>query len=607
MIINTEEALDKVLNELKDAKIIAFDFETRPSGKYPNIDTKDASLHHKMLEIEGLAIRSDTLNAVYIPFDETEISRLYLNERLHDLFSQDTLFVAHNIAFDAKIADYFFGARPKNKFCTLVGYWYIDENARKDKVTLYKTVFGKDVLSYKEAKKEDKFLEYVLLDAEFAWNLYHYELEWFKASPEREKLFYLASDMEMDFIDVLIDMALYGIKTDVSVLKTGEEILTEKAIQLEAEIYNNYGEFNLKSPMQLCEKIYGIKINRKNKQVTLEKLPGKYPKPTKMTKSANPVPSTDDDALSSLNTPIAKLIQRHRAIVKQLDTYAKGYQKWVIGDRIYPTFSSCLIVTGRLQSQSPSMQVLPREPLEGWWVRDAFVASEGYDLVVADESQLEIRLTAHFSKDENLVYAITSGEDVHTEVAKMMLGKKEISKKERSDCKTSNFAVLYGLSAKALGQRLEMSKQEAANLIETYYDTFPKVRLWKASVINKLNKNGYIKNPLGRIRRIPDVFSSDNAIKSYAERQAVNWLPQGFASDIMKVAMIKINKEFKEKNLDAHILLQIHDELVVESKKEHSEQAAQIIKRHMEHPFSEDLRVPLEVVPKICQRWSEGK
>jgi DNA polymerase-1 len=607
MIIDTEEALDKVMDKLKEATIVAFDFETRPSGKFPGIEIKEASLHHRMLEIEGLAIRSDNLNAFYIPFDDTEISRLYLNERLHNLFSQDSLFVAHNIAFDAKLADYFFGARPKNKFCTLVGYWYIDENARKDKVTLYKTVFNKDVLSYNEAKKEDKFLEYVLSDADFAWNLYHYELEWFGSSPERERLLHLVTDLEMDFIDVLIDMALYGIKTDIEVLKQGEEILTEKAIQLEAEIYKNYGEFNLKSPMQLCEKIYGIKISRKNKQVTLEKLPGKYPKPTKMTKSKNPVPSTDDDALSSLNTPIARLIQQHRAIVKQLDTYAKGYQKWVIDGRIYPTFSSCLIVTGRLQSQSPSMQVLPREPIEGWWVRDAFIASEGYDLIVADESQLEIRLTAHFSKDENLIHAITSGEDVHTEVAKMMLGKKDISKKERADCKTSNFAVLYGLSAKALGIRLEMSKQQAANLIETYYETFPRVRFWKASVIKKLNKNGFIKNPLGRIRRIPDIFSSDAGIKSYAERQAVNWLPQGFASDIMKVAMVNMSKEFKEKGLDAHVLLQIHDEVVVEVKKDQSEQAAEIIKRNMEHPFINDLAVPLEVIPKICQRWSEGK
>lgn len=607
MVITTEEQLDCVLSSLKEEPIISIDFETRPSGKYPHIDTKDASLHHKMLEVEGLAARGEKTSAFYIPFDDIEISKLSLNEKLHDLFSQDSLFVAHNIAFDAKVADYFFGARPKNKFCTLVGYWYIDENARKDKVTLYKTVFNKDVLSYKEAKKEGKFLDYVLSDANFAWNLYHYEMKWFKTSPERERLLYLAADMEMDFVDVLIDMALHGIRTDTKVLKDGEEILTEKALQIEAEIYKNYGEFNLKSPMQLCEKIFGIKINRKDKQVTLEKLPGKYPRPTKMTKNINPVPSTDDDALSSLNTPIATLIQQHRAVVKQLDTYAKGYQKWVIDGRIWPTFSSCVIVTGRLQSQAPSMQVLPRNPTEGWWVRDAFIASEGHCLIVADESQLEIRLTAHFSKDENLIRAITSGKDVHTEVAKMMLGKDDISKKEREDCKTSNFAVLYGLSANALGQRLKMSKREAANLIETYYDTFPKVKSWKTSVVKKLNENGFITNPLGRVRRIPDIHSSDSGVRSYAERQAVNWLPQGFAADTMKVAMIKISKEFKEKHLDAHILLQIHDELVIECKQEQGEQVAEIVKRHMEHPFSKELRVPLEVTPTICQKWSDGK
>lgn len=642
MLINTEEALDKVLFMLKDAKMIAFDWETLPSEKYSNVDKEEASIHHKMCEIEGLSLRSETVEPVYIPFIGTEIPRLYLIDGLKKMFQQDSLFIAHNMQFDAKIADYFIGARPKNKFCTLIGYWYYDENQAKDKVTLGRKIFGMKTIPYKEAKNlgPEEFLEYTLRDAEFTYQLYF----WLKEHLD-EKHFNLASTIEMEFLDVLIDMTLYGTPCDLEYLKQGEEILTNKALELEAQIYNELGEFNLGSPQQLCEKVYGIKVKRTKKEgLVLTKVddfsPKKYAKVVVWNKDKNDstkrtTPSTNYEALSKLDTPTARLIQEYRGITKVLSTYAIGYQRYVIDGRIYPTFNNSGkdsyqygTVTGRLNSAAPNMQNIPHEPIVGWWLREAIFAPKGRKLVVADEAQLEVRLLAHFSKDPNLIAAIFSGEDIHLATAKILFDKEEISDEERRFAKTQNFATAYGQGIKAMAETLFKSDtkeamMEAMHLKNRYFERFSTLGAWVESTGNKMaspkNVDHHVKTLIGRKRRLGDdlptiMYGDDKeTIKkkqgqiARCKRQAVNSIIQGSASDVLKIAMVLISKEFKEKNLDAHILLQIHDELVVECAEEIIEEVAEIVKKYMEHPFNEDLRVPLSVEPKICDRWSEGK
>jgi|GEM_PF-1916126 len=633
MIITTEEQLDNALEVLSTSELIAFDFETIPSGQYPDVDWKESALHHKMLEVEGLALRSEKLEPVYIPFMDTEIPRLALLAKLKTLFNQDSLFIAHNIQFDAKIADYFIGARPKRKFCTLVGYWYLDENAVKDAKTLGKKLFKLDMISFEEAKKlgKEEFYEYSKRDAEVAYRLYFY----LKDNLE-EKHWELATTIEMEFIDVLIDMTLHGTPCDVEYLKRGEEILTNKAIELEAKIYRELGEFNIGSPQQLCEKIYGIKIKRKKGEgVTLTRVEGyssrKYAKPVRWNNPDDPnkrTPSTDEKSLNRLNTPAANLVKEYRGIKKLLSTYAIGYQKYVVDGRIYPIFNNSGreahqygTVTGRLNSSAPNMQNIPHEPIykdtpDEWWLRAAIYAPDGYDLIVADESQLEVRLLAHWSQDKRLIEAIKSGEDVHLATAKLIFKKEEIDKEERRFAKTMNFAISYGQGIQAMAELLfkdtsDLSKQRAKEFRYQYFDTFKGVDNWVVAVGNrtasKRNTDHHVKTILGRKRRIPEVMSDEVGQVARAKRQAVNSIIQGSASDVLKVAMVYINKEFKEKGLDAHILLQIHDELVVECKHEQSEEAAAIMKKHMEIPFGKELRVPLEVNPIICKKWSEGK
>jgi DNA polymerase-1 len=628
MIIQTEESLNKALAVLAESEYIAFDFETKPSGLYPDVDYKEASLHHKMLDIEGLALRSEKLEPVYIPFDDTNISRIYLVERLKELFSQESLFIAHNIQFDAKVADYFLGARPKNKFCTLVGYWYLDENVPKDAKTLGKKHFDIDMIPYNEAKKlgKEEFYDYAKRDAEVTYRLFFMLKEQLE-----EEHFYLASTIEMRFIDVLIDMTLYGTTCDLEYLKHGEEILTNKAIELEAKIYRELGEFNIGSPQQLCEKIYGIKIKRKKGEgVTLTRVEdysqSKYPRVVRWNNENDPkkrTPSTDEKALAKLDTPAAALIREYRGIKKLLSTYAVGYQKYVVDGKIYPTFNNSGresyqygTVTGRLSSSAPNMQNISHKATEGWWLREAIHAPEGYKLVIADESQLEVRLLAHWSKDPYLVRAIRSGEDVHLATAKLIFNKSEISAEERRFAKTMNFSISYGQGIQAIAEALfqnisEENKAKAKEFRFKYFNTFPGVKAWVdkvgVRVAHPKNIDHHVKTIIGRKRRIPEVTSEEIGQVARAKRQAVNSIIQGSASDVLKLAMIWISDEFKEKGLDAHILLQIHDELVVECKEEITEQVVEIVKRHMEHPFNQELAVPLEVKPIICDKWSEGK
>jgi DNA polymerase-1 len=622
-MIHTIDEFESILGVLKTEPLIAFDFETMPNGKYPAVENakdgnKNASLHHKMCDVEGLSLRSENLPACYVPFKDTNISRVVLNEGIAELFKQDSLFVAHNMAFDAKISDYFFHSRPKNKFCTMVGYWYLNENSKKSKVALAKDVFGLNLIDYSTAKglTDDDFVAYAERDAEFAWNLYHYLKD---KLPSR--LYGLASTLEMDFVDVLIDMCLHGMNIDIENLKLGEHVLTDKVLELEAKIYNELGEFNIGSPQQLCEKIYGIKITRKKGQpIKLTKLPGEFAPVKKWNHGDNlakKAPSTDVKALEFLDTPAALMVKEYRGVAKLLETYATGYQKWIVGGKIYPAFNHVGTVSGRLSSDKPNMQNIPRErshyltnpddEKSGWWLRDALFAPPGYKLIVADESQLEIRILAHFCMDPSLMAAILSGEDIHLATAKLIFEKEDISSVERVFAKTTNFGVIYGMSVPAIAERLKIDKKEAVRFYNRYFETFPGIGVYMDECAQTMADKGFVKTIIGRRRRIPEIYSPQQSIFQRAKRQTVNSIIQGSASDILKVAMVNINQELQEKRLDANILSQIHDELVIEVLEPYAEEVVEITKRHMEHPFAEDLKVPLVVNPIICNIWSEGK
>lgn len=639
--------LQEILSKLKDSEVIAFDFET-------------TDLHHKLMEIDGVSFASDKLEPVYLRWNEYD--SVELREFMLEVFSLPALFIAHNLQFDAKILKYFYGIVLPRKFDTMIASWYLDENRPKGLKDLGRSLLQIDMQEYKKYVQEEIRLrketalemaieelgekatkkaikerateifeelpvndswmdEYGARDAEVALKLYHL----FNPMLEKEGLSELFLDLEMPFIDVLINMTLSGICVDVDLLKEMEKFLIEKKTRIENRIYASIGEFNIGSSQQLSEKLFGIRVSRKAGRTVLEdaREAGRdYVEPTGYTKAG--APSTNEKALNKLpDTEVVKLVKEYRATTKLLTTYATGYQKFVVNGKIYPNFNGVGrdedeggTVTGRLSSSQPNMQNLPRERTiietedddsKSFFIRDAFVAPKGYKLIVTDESQLELRILAHYSGDPELVTAFLSGQDVHTRTAQQVLGRADITPSERSYFKTINFGIMYGRGAPNIAEDLKITVEQAQEYLNGYFATYSGVKSWMDSVVIKMKKRGYVTTLIGRKRRIPEIWSGNFKVRGHAERQTVNSVIQGSAADILKVAMVLIHKELQEKNLDAQIVLQIHDELVVVCNELIIPEVSDIIQKHMEHPFLEELRVPLVAEPKVVQMWGEAK
>lgn len=596
MLVNTSTDLENLVAKLKQCTEIAFDFET-------------TDLHHKRMSVLGISFYGDKLDDFYyVNFDNSSaIGKIYGFGAIKNIFSTDATFIAHNYVFDGKVLKYFYNTTPNKIFDTMVAAWYLDENrASFGLKQLAKELLGIDMVKYKDVDKEDidKFSEYGAMDSYATYQLYK---TFSKELEKQPKLYSLFTELEMPFLEVLISITLAGFRIDHQFLRNMSEGLRVRREILNKELTGILGGININSTQQLCEALYGIQVKRVAKETVVTKVKKGLVEPKLLTPKG--APSTSDSALDKLDHPIIEQLKEYRGIEKLLTTYVEGYQRFIIDGFIYPNFNPIGTVSGRLSSNTPNMQNLSRNPTDGWFIRDAFICPEGYNLIVADESQLELRLLAHFSKDPALVEAFLSEGDVHTRTASQILQKppEEVTKVERQQFKTINFGIMYGMGPKKLADSLKISEGDAKYLLQRYFETYQGVREWFNSVERTTKKNGYIKTIIGRYRRLPDIWSKDNALYSRARRQAINSIIQGSAADILKVAMVKIYQAFKDAGLDAQILSQIHDELVVQCRERECEKAAEIMKDYMEHPFSKDLIVPLIVEPSIVKRWSDGK
>lgn len=592
MLVTTIEEFREIAGVLKTSMAIAWDFET-------------TSLHHKTMEVLGVSFCADNLKPVYIQLEA--IPKVGAFNIMHSIFKLDATFIAHNYVFDGKILHHFYKAYPEKVFDTMVAAWYLDENRESFGLKqLAKQILKLDMTKYKDVDKDDieAFAKYGAMDAYATYELYKIFSGELAANPKANALF---QELEMQFLEVLIDITLSGFLMDqeylvnmASSLRVNRDILKEK---LEKDL----GGININSTQQLCKALYGIEVSRKGGKLTMTKLDGGFVQPKLQTKSG--APATSDAALEKLDHPIIDRLREYRGVEKLLTTYAEGYQRFIVDGKIYPNFLPTGTVTGRLSCVNPNMMNLPRSATEGWFIRDAFICPEGYDLIVADESQLELRLLAHFSKDAALMEAFLSEGDVHTRTASQIFRKPmdAITKEERQSSKTINFGIMYGMGPQKLADSLKITESQAKFLLQQYFETYEGVHEWFNTVETYAKRNGYVKTIIGRTRSLPDIWSRDRALYSRARRQAVNSVIQGSAADILKVAMVKIRQELKDRGLDATILSQIHDELVVQSLCSQSEEVAEVIKTYMEHPFSKELAVPLIVEPKIVKRWSDGK
>ena len=411
------------------------------------------------------------------------------------------------------------------------------------------------------------------------------------AENEQKSLFY---DMEMPLIYVLADMEKYGIKVDKAALLAYQKRLGESLDGMEEEIYALAGEkFNINSPKQL-----GV--------ILFEKLGLKGGKKTKTGYS------TAADVLEKLRTahPIVERILHYRQLAKLKSTYADGLLAVMDAEteKIYSTFNQTITATGRISSTEPNLQNIPVRLELGRELRKIFIPeSAEFCFLDADYSQIELRVLAHISGDESLIAAFKSNQDIHRMTASQVFHVPfdEVTPLQRSNAKAVNFGIIYGKGAFSLGQDLGISRKEAEEYINAYFARYPKIKTFMEDTIKNGTKNGYVSTLWNRRRNMPELQSSNFMQRAAGERAAMNMPIQGTAADIIKLAMIKVHRALQEGGYRSRLILQVHDELLIEAYKEEKDAVAKILKENMEH--AADLLVPLDVDVHEGASWFEAK
>ena len=449
-------------------------------------------------------------------------------------------------------------------------------------------LFGKMSIDRALPEKEQEVFEYACYLAYTA----------LKAAPViREKLAQtgmrsLMNEIEMPLSYVLYDMEKEGIMIKPEELKAYGEKLLLRIGELEQEIYKKAGcEFNINSPKQLGEILFE-KMN----------LPG-----GKKTKTGY---STAADVLDKLaqQYPVVADILEYRALTKLKSTYADGLIAYIREEnRIHSNFNQTITATGRISSTEPNLQNIPMKTELGRQIRKVFVPKEGYLFTDADYSQIELRVLAHMSGDKQLIEAYQMNEDIHRVTASKVFHTpfEEVTDLQRRNAKAVNFGIVYGISSFGLSQDLSISKKEAAEYIEQYFETYPGIKKFLDDSVENAKKNGYVTTMFGRRRPVPELSSSNFMQRSFGERVAMNSPIQGTAADIIKIAMIRVWKRLKEENLSSKLILQIHDELLIETKAEEKDQVAAILEEEMKG--AADLSVKLEIDLHTGNNWYEAK
>jgi DNA polymerase-1 len=408
----------------------------------------------------------------------------------------------------------------------------------------------------------------------------------------REGMFSLFCEIEMPLVFTLYDMENRGIRVDREALKEYGDQLAVKIASLEKKIYEQAGEtFNINSPKQL-----GV--------ILFEKFHMPFAKKTKTGYS------TSADILEKLRCehPVVGMILEYRQLTKLKSTYADGLEGFIKEDeRIHGKFHQTITATGRISSTDPNLQNIPIRVELGRQIRKVFIPEDGYVFLDADYSQIELRVLAHLSGDERLINAYREAKDIHRITASEVFHTpfEEVTPAQRRDAKAVNFGIVYGISSFGLGQDLNITRKEAQRYIEKYFETYPKVKTYLDELVALATENGYSTTMFGRKRPIPELNSGNFMQRSFGERVAMNSPIQGTAADIIKIAMIRVNAQLKQRKMRSRLILQIHDELLVETHKDEIEEVSKIIKQEMQN--AAELSVVLETEVKEGNNWFEAK
>jgi DNA polymerase-1 len=590
--INSPLSRKILLQKLLQQKTVCFDTET-------------TGLKALEVELIGISFSFEIGKGFYVSFPEDQEETKTILEEFRPFFETSEIEkIGHNLKYDIKVLSNYNMPVKGKLFDTMIAHYLINPDMRHNMDILAETYLnyqpvsiteligkkGKNQLSMRVVPINEQ-TEYAVEDADITLQL----KEHFTSELESGNVTKLFNEVELPLVSVLTAMEIEGININTSYLKELSVVLTDDINRLEKNIYEQAGEeFNIASPKQL-----GIVLFENMKLVD-------KPKKTKTGQYA-----TGEDILSYLakDHEIIRNIQEYRQYKKLQSTYVDALPNEVNPktNRIHTVYAQAVAATGRLSSNNPNLQNIPIRTERGKEVRKAFIPrDENYVLLAADYSQIELRIIAALSEEETMMNAFKNGEDIHASTAAKVFNVPldEVTREQRSNAKTVNFGIIYGVSAFGLSNQTDLSRSEAKELIDTYYETYPKLKAYMAAQVDFARDHGYVETVLNRRRYLKDINSRNAVVRGAAERNAVNAPIQGSAADIIKLAMINIYKRFEKENFKSKMLLQVHDELVFDAHKEELEIIKPIIKFEMENAFK--MSVPLDVEIGIGNNWLEA-
>ncbi|MFA5197413.1 MAG: DNA polymerase I [Patescibacteria group bacterium] len=597
--IDDEKDLSALAKRLEKAKVIAVDTET------DSIDEMSANL-------VGISICFEECDAYYIPVRHKKGKQLpfdIIKKYLSHIFSGKIPKVGHNIKFDYVILRNAGFKLSPISFDTMVAAYLLNPNARAQR--LDELAFselgiemskidsligkGKDQLTFDQVDI-DKATLYAAEDADMSLRLYHH------LSKEMEEggFIELMDKIEAPLVPVLAEMEMNGVKLDTRILARLSEKFANRIKELEKEIYKYAdGEFNIASPAQL-QKVLFEKLNLQEKieKNGLKKLPsGGY--------------STGAEELEKLREihPIINLISEYRELTKLKNTYVDTLPKSINKKtgRVHTSFNQTIAATGRLSSTNPNLQNIPIRSEVGQDIRKAFIADNGYSIISADYSQIELRVIAHIADDVMMKKAFVSGQDIHTSTAMKVynVSEKEVTPEMRRNAKVVNFGIVYGVSPHGLARQSNLNYEEAKDFIDKYFEIHPGIKEYMKQVVIDTREAGFAETIFGRRRYLPELNSANHIIRNAAERMALNMPIQGTAADLIKLAMIEIHRELPKVSPKSKMLLQVHDELVFEVPDMEVAKVTPFIKEKMENVVKLDVPVIVEI--GVGKNWGEAK
>ena len=591
-LVENKEDSYKLVSELLLQKEVCFDTET-------------TSLNELEAELVGMAFSWEKHKGYYVLFPESKELTQEILEIFRPFFENSSITkIGQNLKYDIKVLAKYNIQVLGNLFDTMIAHYLLNPDAKHNMDILSENYLhyspisietligkkGKGQLSMRRVPPQEQ-KEYAVEDTDVTLqlkNIFEQQLQKYNA----EKLF---SQIESPLVQVLADMELEGIRIDVPFLKSLSDDIEKDIFSLQQAVYEQAGEtFNLSSPKQLGDILFEkLKLISKPKKTKT----GQY--------------ATSEEILSEL-APKHKIVANvleYRQLQKLQSTYIDALPKEVNSttERVHTTYMQAVTATGRLSSNNPNLQNIPIRTERGQQIRKAFVPrNEDYTLLSADYSQIELRVIAALSGEKNMIEAFLQNQDIHRSTAAKVFNVdiQSVTREQRSHAKTVNFGIIYGVSAFGLSNQTELSRSESKELIDTYYQTYPQLKVFIDKQIHFARENGYVETILGRRRYLPDINSRNQVVRGAAERNAVNAPIQGSAADIIKIAMINIYNLLKDNKLKTKMLLQVHDELIFDVPKNELDFVKPLIKKTMEEAYQ--FAVPLVVDLGVGKNWLES-